>query len=264
MGRHAGPMSTQTPERHTDNAVHTDHPVHAVLVPGSWLGAWAWDDVLPTLCDAGLTPHPVTLPGLDSVDADRSAITLDDHVRAVADIVDGLDGDVVLVGHSGGGVVVQCVIDRRPGRVRRAVYVDSGPLVDGAAIHPLPEDASAAERSADIPLPPWHELEAQGNSLGGLDDEARERFRMRAVPQPGGVSTAPVRLTDERRFAVPVTVICTSIPSPVLQELVADGRIPAELPRVASVEYVDLPTGHWPMLSRPVELARAIADAALR
>lgn len=247
------------------NAQNTDQsPVHVVLVPGSWLGAWAWDDVLPTLRDAGLTPHPVTLPGLGSIDVDRSAITLDDHVRAVAEIVDDLDGDVVLVGHSGGGVVVQSVIDRRPGRVQRAVYVDCGPLAAGAAIHPLPADASAAERTADIPLPPWDELEAGGTSLDGLDDEARAHLRRRAVPHPGGVSTAPVRLTDERRLAVPVTVICTSIPSPVLRELVAAGQLPTELPRIASVEYVDLPTGHWPMLSRPAELGRAVAEAVRR
>src|SRR5665647_1640777 len=106
---------------------HTPATTHVVLVPGFWLGAWAWDDVVPVLRDAGLTPHAVTLPGLESPGEDRSAVTLDDHVAAVRDLVDGLAGDVVLVGHSGGGAVVQMVTDQRPERVRRVVYVDSGP-----------------------------------------------------------------------------------------------------------------------------------------
>jgi len=236
---------------------HTPATTHVVLVPGFWLGAWAWDDVVPVLREAGLTPHAVTLPGLESPGDDRSAVTLDDHVTAMRDLIDGLTGDVVLVGHSGGGAVVQMVTDQRPERVRRVVYVDSGPVLDGVALH-------TGDPSADLPLPSWPELEAQGSSLDGLDDSALARFRERAVPQPGGVATAPVRVADERRLAVPTTVICTSLPSAVLQELIAAGRMPAELPGYADVTYVDLPTGHWPMLSVPADLGAAIAAAATR
>src|SRR5665648_793194 len=113
---------------------HTPATTHVVLVPGFWLGAWAWDDVVPVLREAGLTPHAVTLPGLESPGDDRSAVTLDDHVTAMRDLIDGLTGDVVLVGHSGGGAVVQMVTDQRPERVRRVVYVDSGPVLDGVAV----------------------------------------------------------------------------------------------------------------------------------
>jgi pimeloyl-ACP methyl ester carboxylesterase len=230
---------------------------HVILVPGYWLGAWAWDAVVPALCDAGLVPHAVTLPGLESVGADRSMVTLDAHVAAVRGLVDTLDGDVVLVGHSGGGVVVQMVTDQRPDRIRRVVYVDAGPVLDGVALSP-------GSPAADLPLPSWTDLEAAGSSLAGLDDTALARFRELAVPQPCGVATAPVRVSDPRRFAVPTTVICTSIPSEVLQELIATGQMPAELPFYTDVEYVDLPTGHWPMLSRPADLGVAIADAATR
>lgn len=230
---------------------------HVVLVPGFWLGGWAWEAVVPALADAGLTPHAVTLPGLGgpgTPEAPRPGITLDDHVTAVCDLVDGLDGEVVLVGHSGGAAVVQTVTDRRPDRVRRVVYVDSGPLLDGAAVRPGAGD--------DVPLPTWDELAAEGSSTRGLDDDSLAAVRARALPQPGGVATAPVRVHDARRLAVPTTVICTSIPSPVLRDLIGQGVIPSELGSYTDVEYVDLPTGHWPMLSRPGDLAAALAAAA--
>lgn len=232
-------------------------PTHVVLVPGFWLGAWAWQDVLPPLQGAGLIPHAVTLPGLGSVDDDRAGLTLDDHVAAVRDLVDSLEGGVVLVGHSGGGPVVQMVTDQRPDQVRRVVYVDAGPLRDGARLQPV-------DHSGDVPLPSWEELEAAGTSAAGLDEQVRAGIRARAVPHPDGVATAPLRLQDPRRLAVPTTVICTSIPLDALRGLIASGHLPSELLDHADVEYVDLPTGHWPMLSRPADLGRAIAEAALR
>lgn len=243
------------------HAPQAQHPTtHLVLVPGHWLGGWAWDAVLPGLHDAGLTPHPVTLPGLGAAgtaEAPRPGITLDDHVAAVRDLVDELDGDVVLVGHSGGAFVVQMVADQRPDRVRRMVYVDSGPQRDGVALRP-------GGPGADVPLPPWEQVEAEGGSLDGVDDDARAAFRARALPHPGGVATAPVRVRDPRRLEIPVTVICTSLPSPVLRELLRSGQMPSELEDCADVEYVDLPTGHWPMLSRPADLAAAVVAAVRR
>lgn len=232
---------------------------HLILVPGFWLGAWAWDDVLPGLRAAGLEPHPVTLPGLDPADG-TDGVTRADHVRTVVELVDRVTadgGDVVLVGHSGGGAVVGEVVDRRPDRVRRAVYVDSGPLENGSALAlDLPTD------QADLPLPSWEELADQGSSLDGLDDAALDRFRERAVPHPGAVARGAVRVGDDRRFAVPVTAVCTSLPSGVLRTMV-DGGPPlhTELGRY-DVTYVDLPTGHWPMFSRPDDLAAVLVEAA--
>lgn len=232
--------------------------VHVVLVPGFWLGAWAWDGVLPTLRDAGLQVHPVTLPGLASHDDDRSGTDLDEHVDALLELVDGLDGDVVLVAHSGGALPVQTVVDRRPDRVRRVVYVDTGPMADGVVAWPAPPG------TVDLPFPSDDVLTEQGLSTEGLDADALELLRHRAVPEPAGVAAAPVHLTDARRLQVPVTVVCTSLPAEQLRALLAAGRIPSELPHVHEVEYVDLPTGHWPMLSRPADLGRVIADAVLR
>lgn len=237
---------------------HSDR-THVVLVPGFWLGAWAWEGVVPSLHAAGLTAHAVTLPGLADDADDRRGLTLADHVTAVRDLVDGLEGRVVLVGHSGGAPVVQSVVDQRPDRIARVVYVDAGPTRDGVALFP-----ERTDDVVDVPFPSDDELAAQQLSTEGLDADALGRLRARAVSEPAGVMASPVTLRDERRLAVPVTVVCTSLPSTTLVELTAAQVLPTELPDVADVEYVDLPTGHWPMLSRPADLGSVLVAAAER
>src|ERR671912_2096849 len=94
-----------------------------ILIPGFWLDASSWQEVTPILEAAGHTVHPLTLPGLESVDADRSGIGLRDHIAAVVAVVDSLPGRPVLVGHSGGGGIAPRVAHAPAPRIPRGVYV---------------------------------------------------------------------------------------------------------------------------------------------
>lgn len=226
-----------------------------ILVPGFWLDASSWEEVTPALEAAGHRTHPVTLPGLESADANRAGIGLHQHIAAVTAVVDAIEGKVVLVGHSGGGAIIHGVVDARPNKVERAIYVDSGPLGEGGIINDeLPADGD------DIPLPPWEGFEDA--DLVDLDGNLREAFRARAIPQPKGVAYDQQHLHDERRYDVPATVIACEFPSSLLQEWIQAGHpFVAELARMRDVEYVDLPTGHWPQFTKPAELAQAILAA---
>lgn len=228
-----------------------------ILVPGLWLDASSWDDVAPALESAGHTVHALTMPGVGAPASESAQIGIADWVDAVVDEIDASPGLVVLVGHSGGGALVGEVVDRRPDRVRRAIYVDSGPLETGAAI-----DASATE-PVEVPLPTWEEFAAQGSSIEGISDEGLAEFRRRAVPHPAQVVRGAVQVSDPRRFDVPATAICTSLSSEQLKPM-AHGGPPfhTELGETHDLTWVDLPTGHWPMFSRPADLAAAIAEAA--
>lgn len=227
-----------------------------VLIPGLWLDGPSWEKVVPTLERAGHRTHPLTLPGLESKDTDRSGITLRDQVDAVVGVIDSCDseGKVVLVGHSAGCGIAYAAIDARPDRVARAVYVGGFPTGHGHAVA-----GGFTVEDGDIPLPEWSDFGEE--DLVDLDDEARAAFRERAIPSPAHLTTDTQELSDERRYDVPVTVIATEFTSEMLREWIETEVPVEEFKKIHSVEYVDLPTGHWPQFTRPEELGRAILSS---
>jgi pimeloyl-ACP methyl ester carboxylesterase len=225
-----------------------------VLVPGLWLDASSWDEVTPALEAAGHRVTAVQLPGMESRDADRAAITLDDHVAAVVAAIDAAEGPVILVGHSAGSGIASAAVDARPDRVARAIYVGGFPSPDGDQ---LINGFEAVD--GEIPLPEFSEFSA--DDLRDLDDAALARFRERGVPSPEHVVHGTVHLHDERRYAVPVTAICPEYTAADLQSWITGGEPSVqEFARIADVTYVDLPTGHWPQFTRPAELAALILE----
>jgi pimeloyl-ACP methyl ester carboxylesterase len=212
--------------------------VDIILIPGLWLDGSSWERVVPVLEQAGHRTHPITLPGMESRETDRSGITLRDHVDAVIaaiDSVDLADGKVVLVGHSAGAAIAYAAVDVRRDRVARVVYVGGFPTGDGDAI----ADGYPAE-NGEVPLPDWSAFGDE--ELADLDDKARAEFRERAIPSPEHVTRDPQQLTDERRYDVPVTVISTEFTSEVLRNWIEQGEQPVrEFTKIRDVDFVDLP-----------------------
>ena len=230
-----------------------------ILVPGLWLDGDSWDRVIPTLERAGHRAHPVTLPGMESRDADRSGVTLQAILDAVIAPIDSAGGRVVLVGHSAACGIAYGAMDARTDRVARVVYIGGWPTGDGKPV------ASGFEvENGGIPMPDWSEMDDA--DLVGLDEAALARFRERAIPSPAHLTTDPLRLSDERRYEVPVTAICPEFTKEMLKGWIEKPVAGLEeLAKAREIDYVDLPTGHWPQFTRPEDLGRslaAIADAA--
>lgn len=228
-----------------------------ILIPGFWLDASSWSEVTPGLEAAGHRVHPLTLPGMESRDSDRSAIGLEDWLAAVTAAVDAAEGPVVLVGHSAGGPLAHGAVDRRPDKVAKVVYVDTIPLPDDNAIV---MGLEPEEGASDVPLPDWSQLDEP--DLRDLDEELRASFRERAIPVPARVVTEHLRLGDERRYDVPATAIMCGYPTDQVKHWITEGQPwMTELSRIKELELVDLPTGHWPQLTKPEELTKAILSA---
>lgn len=223
-----------------------------LLIPGFWLDATAWDPVVPAIEAAGHTPQPITLPGLVPPDP---SVGLRDQIDHVVELVDAAAGPVVLVGHSGGGAVAHGVVDARPDRIAKVVYVDSGPLGDGGLINDGFEAVDGM-----IPLP--NRMVFDDETVADMDDALWAAFEARALPIPEKVATERQVLSDPRRYDVPVTVITSEMSEATLRELMAaDHPYVAELKAVKDFEIIELPTGHWPMFTRPDELARLVVAA---
>lgn len=223
-----------------------------ILIPGLWLDGSSWEKVTPLLEVAGHRTKALTLPGLESKETDRTSITRRDHVDAVVAAIDSSDGKVAVVGHSAGAAIAHAAVDARPERVGRAIYIGGFPMGDGDT---GPDGFRASD--GEIPLPEWSNFEDE--DLVDLDEAALAEFRRRAIPTPERAISDPQQLSDERRYDVPVTAICTEFTSDMLQSWVDEGLGPVrELGNIRDVTYVDLPTGHWPQFTRPEDLARAI------
>jgi pimeloyl-ACP methyl ester carboxylesterase len=225
-----------------------------LLVPGFWLGAWAWDDVAALLRADGHEVTALTLPGLESADADRSAITLSDHVDAICAAVEAAAHPVVLAVHSGTGFSGYAATDRVPERIAAMVYVDTAP--GKGAVDP---EFEGSEKPFN-----WDEI-AEEENLDGLSEEQLQTFRERAVPEPGGVLRERVELTNDARRDIPSTIIATGFTAEAYQTYAKEHPEWAFLAGISDlrdIAWVDLPTSHWPMWSRPKELAAIIGDVA--
>ncbi|MET1074621.1 MAG: alpha/beta fold hydrolase, partial [Umezawaea sp.] len=186
-----------------------------VLLPGFWLGAWAWRAVAADLRGRGHEVHALSLTGLgERVHLARPDTDLETHVTDVLNLIRYEDlHDVVLVGHSyAGAVVVPSAADRVPDRIARLVFVDSGPLPDGMSqseFAPPDEQERDAALVGDgwrLPPPPWAELAA---GVPGVTAEAVERLVELSVPQPWATATSPVRLTGTWEELPRLHVLCS-------------------------------------------------------
>lgn len=211
-----------------------------ILVPGFWLGAWAWDEVAAALRADGHDVTALTLPGLESADTDRSGITFADHVNAIADAVRAADSPVVLTVHSAAGFSGYAASDLVPDRIAAMVYVDTAP--GKGALDPDFD-------GVDKPMV-WDEIKAEEN-LDGLSEEQLETFRRRAVPEPGAMIREGVELTNDARRDIPSTFICTGFTAEQYRTYATE-----------QPEWAFLAGIPWPMWSRPQELAGIIGDVA--
>lgn len=224
-----------------------------VLAGGLWLDGTAWDQVVPELRALGHRGIPVPLPGQG--DGAKGA-TLADQAAAVVEAIDTATAPVAVVGHSAACTLAWIGADRRPDAVSRVILIGGFPKADGDTYADYFEIVDGA-----MPFPGWEPFD--GPDTADFDDALRGRVAAAAVPVPEGVSRGTVELSDDRRFDVPVTIVCPEFGPDDARGWVDGGDVP-ELSKARSVEYVDIDTGHWPMFTAPALLARVLADAVSR
>ena len=225
-----------------------------VLIHGSYQGGWIWQRLASRLRGGG---HVVYAPSLDGCaerkHALRPGITTETHAAEIADLLLYEDlKDVVMVGTSSGGMVLCRAAELRRDRIARVVLVDALALFDGERIRDIVRRSTAVP--SGLAAGPTRE-DAEARLFADLDPATRAWVLDRYTPHPTGCSEIPVRLTDFWDQSWKATVIwCRQAPNPgEAHQRRAAARLGAR--------WLELDTGHYPMLSMPDELTRMLTDA---
>lgn len=220
-----------------------------ILIAGLWLKTRVWGNVVRELEELGHRPIPVVLPGTD--DGDASA-TLDDQCSAVLEAVDAADNPIV-VGHSAAATLAWLAADRRPDAISRVIMVGGFPASSEspyAKFFPIVDGV--------MPFPGWEPFE--GADAADLNADLRKRLAGGAVAVPGSVATAIVSYESPERFAVPVTLVCPEFSPEDAVAWISAGELP-ELSLVEDITFADIDSGHWPMATKPRELAELLVNS---
>jgi pimeloyl-ACP methyl ester carboxylesterase len=230
-----------------------------VLIHGGWQGGWCWDGVAEELRRKGHEVFAPTMRGSESGQADRAGVTLSEMAdRVMRDIADRDLRDVVAVGHSGGGPVIQLLREAEPARFKRLVFIDAWVLQQGQAIYDILNGElvqslrAAADASPGRAIPMPKEFWC-GALLNDLPAEEASLWFDRTVPCPEGWLTEKVKLPTFAETAVPTSYVFLEQDVTVPREIYQANAAQLKQPKTTGA-----PGSHEAMLSRPVELAVSV------
>ncbi|HZY70091.1 MAG TPA: alpha/beta hydrolase [Thermoplasmata archaeon] len=221
-----------------------------VLIPGAWLGAWAWKKVAPGIEEAGHSAIPVTLTGMgDRVHLLSNEVGMETAVHDVLNVIKYNElTDCVLVGHSFAGKVAAAVADRSPEAVRNVIYLDSfrpeRVATPQGAFDPVQEFGAQPPGSLAIPL--------TDDTIGRIGKDVQGSnlrwMKSLATPWPMRMASDPITLSKGYETISESYVFCRLSGDPV------DDIIAGKWGKLEGPHRV-LDTGHWPMITQPEQLA---------
>src|SRR5688572_16471317 len=234
-----------------------------ILIHGSWHSSWNWHKVIPILERAGHHAMAIDLPGMGRDKTPISEVRFQNTVQAVCDVIDQVDGKVILVGHSKNGIVISQVAEYRPEKIEKLIYL---------AAYLIPHGKTQAEYSAmDVHgiLKPYVTRYPESNShtlqpeiyREGLyhdcDDNITELAKVLLSHESAESGNVALQLTDEnfgsvRRFYIECTE--DKAVTPFIQQKMYSETICEKVYR--------LPTSHSPFFSKPGELCEILLEIA--
>lgn len=228
-----------------------------VLIHGAWHGGWCWKRVAPILRAAG---HEVFAPSLTGSGERKHllspAVGMDTYVADVANLIDSEELDnVVLVGHSAAGAAISKAAETVHDRLKALVYVDSVVLPSGKAMFDIfpaqwvDQMRGAAARDGDLnAAPPEKQMIYSFFASDCSDDDKAWILRM-ATAQPLKPYEDKVDLTKFQGLNISKTYIgCKQ----------SQGGLPRDVAEKFGLRYVEMDSGHDPMVSKPDELAEIL------
>ena len=226
-----------------------------VLVPGAWLGGWVWNKVDRILVESGHNTFPITLTGMgDRVHLASPNIGMKTAIEDVTNVIRFNDlENIVLVGHSFAGKVAAAVADKIPEKIRLVVYLDSFRPDDTrepqGSFNLMQEFGQFDEGSFTLPFSETI-LENIGKDVKGKN---KKLMLDRCTPWPVKLATDPITLTRSPRLINTAYIFCTMSGDPV------DEIIQGKWGELVG-PYRKMETGHYPMVTKPDELAKYLLE----
>jgi len=226
-----------------------------VLVHGGGHGGWCWQRLTTYLRSAGHEVYTPTLTGLgERAHLLGPDVDLDMHIEDVVAVLKYEDlREVILVGHSYGGMVITGVADRAPSRVGHLVYLDAATPTDGQSLADVSPDLMEMARSmgkvvdgVELVLNCMPEA---GRFYGVTDPEALEWMQGRLTPQPWRTFEQNLRLVDEQAVRrIPRTDVVCSNP-------MSAGGVSLEERTRGADRVFEIETGHDLMITEPEKVS---------
>ncbi|KQX48658.1 alpha/beta fold hydrolase [Paenibacillus sp. Root444D2] len=225
-----------------------------LLIHGAWHGAWCWEKIVPMLETAGHRVIAIDLPGHGEDQTPISEVSLDMYVNRVVATIDGLDQEVILVGHSMGGIVVSQAAEYRPNRIKSLVYLTAFLLQNG-------------QNMLVIPPNPNMRVSEDGSTITVPADKAKDTFYNNCLDEDlvGAVSRLQVQATNP--FVTPVSLTEKNfgqVPRYYIEGL-RDNAISIDMQRQMQAaspckEVFTLDSDHSPFYSTPEQLCNILLN----
>ncbi len=232
-----------------------------VLVHGSWHSAWNWHKVVPLLEKAGHNAIAIDLPGMGRDKTAIENVSLQTGVDKICEVMDAVEGKVVLLGHSKNGIMISQAAEQRPDKIEKLIYL---------AAYLIPNGKTQREYSLQDtggvlkPYVDFHE-QTQSTTLRpeiykeGLyhdcDDDITELAKVLLGHEPFVSGVTPLQLSEEKFGSIPRYYIeCTEdrAVTPFIQR-----KMYTETP---CKKVYSMPTSHSPFFSKPAELVDIICE----
>jgi len=228
-----------------------------VVAHGAWSSGWAWKRMRPLLREAG---HEVFTPSYTGL-GERSHLAtpevgLETHIQDIVNVLFYEDlSDVILLGHSYGGMVATGVADRVPERIKKVVYLDAFVPRDGQALQDLTRRRDDGPSGGPPTVEGW--LVPPNPPSADASPEDLAWVTPRRGPQPRKTFEQPVRLTGAVERLPRVYIKCLRInPSDVFEQFAARAR------NEPGWQYEEIDATHSPNVTAPDELAEILLRVA--
>ncbi|PUZ29763.1 alpha/beta hydrolase [Chitinophaga parva] len=226
-----------------------------VLVHGAWSDASSWDAVIPLLKAQGEEVINVNLAGHGKDTTSFAAITFQTYVDQVKAAI-GNRTNIVLVGHSFGGMVISQVAEEMPSQVKELVYLAAALPGDGASLLSLAKQDSGSHIGKALTIDQEHGAAIIAQDAvadifaADAPQQVQDYLSANIKPEPLVPLATPVRLTDKNFGSVKKVYIHTmddhAISYPAQQFMVKAGEV---------AKVYSLPSSHTPFISMPGKLA---------